>query len=521
MKKFGYILMAAAAVVSLAACSEIALDKVNEDVNHAHDAEAKFVFADLTTATAFTVVGGDFNTYLGVAVEHWGGVHNQLYKADQRDGEWISSSCFNNNWVGIYNTIKNARVVVAKTADDAEGVDAGNKALNGAAKVLLAYNSAVLTDLFGDTPYTEACDYFKYPTPKVDKQEDIYKTINTLLDEAIAQLTGEKTLGTGGFDFIYGGSAASWLKFAYGLRARVALHTILRASDKNAVYTQILSDIENSFEDSSEQAEFAKYDGDSSCNPLFSFWYSREAIAASGSLAEKYLDRDDPRAGMIYCYPWMSSFDPTDPKEEFDPVPNGQGEEVQEWYTDDIYLYAIDAPTFLLSYAELQFIKAEVLARKGSAVEAKIAAAEGIAAAFDNVNTSVESALKFCDSWGYGVYGPDYAGALLSAADAAAYAAAVINPKSGEDLIKEIMVQKYLSFHGANGGSVEAFNDVRRLKAEGKNYISLANPKNGSKFPLRCGYGSSDTTTNPNVQAAFGDGSYVYSQPVWWAMGTK
>lgn len=522
MKKFGYILMAAFAAASLAACSEKALDEVNKDLDHAPDAEAKFVFADVCTATAFTVVGGDFNTYLGVAVEHWGGVHNQLYSADQRRGEWISSSCFNNNWVGIYNTIKNARVVIAKTEDDAPFAgDAGNKALNGAAKVLLAYNSAVLTDLFGDTPYSEAGDYFAHPTPKIDKQEDIYKEIKTLLDEAIDQLTGEKTLGIGGFDFIYGGNAPKWLQFAYGLRARLALHTILRASDKNAVYDQILSDIENSFASTDAQAQFAAYDGDANCNPLFSFWYSREAIAASGSLAEKYLERNDPRASMIYCYPWDCSFDPNDPEEEFEPVPNGEGEELQEAYTDDIYLYAISAPTFLLSYSELQFIKAEVLARKGSNEEARDAAAAGIAAAFEAVNTNVESALGFMDSWGYGVYGPDYSGPMLSEEDAAEYSNAVLGELSGEELLGEIMVQKYLAFHGANGGSVEAYNDIRRLMAEGKNYITLANPKNATKFPLRLGYGSSDTTTNPNVQSAFGDGTYVFSEKVWWAGGSR
>lgn len=515
MKKFGYIIMAAAAFVSVIACSEKALDEVNKDVNHAPDADAKFVFADVTTATAFTVVGGDFNTYLGVAVEHWGGVHNQLYKADQRDGEWTSSSCFNNNWVGIYNTIKNARVVVAKTADDADGVDAGNRALNGAAKTILAYNAAVLTDLFGDTPYSEACDYFKYPTPKVDKQEDIYKDINALLDQAIEQLTDEKSLGTGNFDFIYGGSAASWLKFAYGLRARVALHTILRASNKDAVYTQILSDIGNSFASADEQAEFAKYDADNQLSPLGAFQYSREALGASKSIAQKYADRDDPRGNMIFSgnY-WVDGCAHyTLDDENFDPVPNGEGIEAQEWYTEDCFLWTLNAPTYLLSYAELQFIKAEVLARQKKEAEAKAAALEAISAAFEITNVNVESAQY---SWGFA-----YEGDYLTASDAVDYYDAVIAPKSGDALLGEIMVQKYLSFHGANGGSVEAFNDVRRLKAEGKNYITLANPKNSSKFPLRCGYGSSDTTTNPHVKDAFGDGSYVFTENVWWAGGSR
>lgn len=515
MKKIGYIFLTTLAALSFASCSEKALDEVNKDENHAPDAEAKFVFADVTASTAFNVVGGDFNTYLGVAVEHWGGVHNQLYKADQRDGEWISSSCFNNSWVSIYSTIKNARVVVAKTEKGAEGVDAGNTALNGAAKAILAYNAAVLTDLFGDTPYSEACDYFAHPTPKIDKQEDIYKDINKLLDEAITQLTGAKSIGTGSFDFIYGGDASSWLKFAYGLRARVALHTILRASNPTAVYDQILSDISHSFESFDDQAAFAVYDGDSQLTPIGAFQYSREALAASESIAQKYQERSDPRGAMIFCgnY-WVDEcahYTIDNPK--FNPVPNGEGVEMQEMYTEDCYLWCLNAPTYLLSYAELQFIKAEVLARKGSDDDAKDAALEGIKAAFQTTNINVESA-QTC--WGFA-----YAGDYLTDADAEAYYNAVVEPKSDEALLAEIMVQKYLSFHGANGGSVEAYNDVRRLKAEGKSYITLANPNNATKFPLRCGYGSSDTTTNPAVQEAFGNGSYVYSEPVWWAMGTK
>ena len=53
-------------------------------------------------------------------------------------------------------------------------------------------------------------------------------------------------------------------------------------------------------------------------------------------------------------------------------------------------------------------------------------------------------------------------------------------------------------------------------------YITLENPKNATTgFPLRFGYGSSDTTTNPNIKAAFGDGSYVFTENVWWAGGTR
>ena len=529
MKKLTYILMTAAALTAFNACSDNALDPVNEDVNHLKDADAKFIFTDVCLASGFTVTGGDFNTYLGVAVEHWGGCHNQFFKADQRTGEWFSSSCFNNTWIGIYKAIGDARKVVEKTEKGSGTVDDGNATLNAAAKILLAYNSAILTDLFGDTPYSQACNYDQYKTPALDKQEDIYKTIMKLLDEAIEALSADgvsPNLGTGANDLIYNGSSEKWLKFAHGLRARLTLETILKAADRDAAYTQILSDIDASFTSAADQAQIAQYDGDSQINPLFGLSYSREAIAASESLFNKLADRNDPRMYMLYCWSWSPVItDPLDPEEGFYPVPCGQGEEVQWEYAENTFFYSVDSPTHLLSYAELQFMKAEVLARKGSYTEARAALKNGLAEAFDNVNAMVQSAQKFQDAYGYGVYGPFYGGDYLTDSDVNNYVTTVFDPIADADLLAEIMVQKYLFFQNANGGSVQAYNDVRRLMAEGngaENYIVLENPKNAEGlFPLRCGYGSSDTTTNPNVKAAFGDGKYVFTENVWWAGGTR
>ena len=70
----------------------------------------------------------------------------------------------------------------------------------------------------------------------------------------------------------------------------------------------------------------------------------------------------------------------------------------------------------------------------------------------------------------------------------------------------------------AYGESIEMYNDIRRWKANGENLVELKNP---GKFPLRLPYGNDDTTTNPNVQAAYGDGAYVYTENVWWAGGTR
>lgn len=46
----------------------------------------------------------------------------------------------------------------------------------------------ILTDMYGDTPWKEACDYTVSMTPAIDKQEEIYKDIMAYVDAAIEDL---------------------------------------------------------------------------------------------------------------------------------------------------------------------------------------------------------------------------------------------------------------------------------------------------------------------------------------------
>jgi len=508
-----------AATTLMVGCSEDAMDSVNKNTNEPLTADAKFMVADLATATAVSVAGGDFNTYAAVAIEHEGGVFNQLYNAERRTGEWTASSTFNNAWNATYANLNSALKVVEKTEDDAEGSDAGNAGIRGIAKVYVVYNTAILTDLFGDIPYTEAFKGSDLMTPKIDKQEDIYKSIMETLDEAIADLKSTSDAGLGRYDFIYGGKTANWLKFAYGLKARLLLHTIFRASDKNAVYQQIVECCNNSFESPDEQAAYNTYDANN-WNPTFDLQYSRDYFGVSESMCKKLIERNDPRISRILFLPYDAHITPE--SEDFNPVPNGTPEQAQWYYNYDCYSLAQTASTYLLSYHEVQFIKAEALARLGQEDAAKTCVRNALVAAFANTEASLKSALDNADNTGF--WFDDESGDIntpLTEGDAENYFNNTIAPLTGTDLLKEIMVQKYIAFYGANGESTEAYNDIRRLKAMGENFIELANPNNATRFPLRYGYGNSDTTANPNVKAAFGTGQYVYTEPVWWAGGSR
>lgn len=484
MRKFINIALAAILVLSFASCSEDIMDDINKDVNNPNDIPTRLTITDVMTSTAFNVVGSDLAFYASVYVEHNTGIWNQFYNAEIRSGEPINSTTYNNTWGTLYNNLYNLKGVIAKCSDG--GSEAGNYVTLGIAQVLTAYNLAVLTDVMGDVPWSEALQPGIIFTPKLDKQEDIYTAIFALLDEAIANLGKTSvfpSLGTQ--DFIYAGNANSWKKFAYGLKARYTM----RLSLKNPDYANVISFVDQSFATAAEQAKFS-YNGSTSINPWYQIFLDRNYYGASQSLHDKLAARNDPR-DEIFWKPYPG----TDDVLVF--APNGTPQQVQGVYSVSA-ISAPTSPTYLLSYHELMFLKAEAYVRLGGAANlllAEDALKKGIAAAFQKVNIG------------------------LTAADAATYYTDEVKVKFDANPLSEVMNQKYIAFFEEE--ALEAYSDIRRLKGMGDNVIVLSNPKNATQFPLRYSYGSSDVTTNANVRTAYGDGSYVYTEKVWWAGGTR
>lgn len=526
MKTFNYIakgfLGIGILVTSLSSCSEDAMDKINKDPNHTQDVQAKFVLADVITSTAFSCVGGDFAVYGSAYVEHETGSHNQLWRAEVRQGEPSASATFNNVWSSAYTTLKNARIAIDKCSEGGE--QEGNLVTKGAAEVLAAYNSALLTDMFGDTPWSEAAVINpdgtpKFMNPKIDKQEDIYAGVMKYLDDAINDLQGDDEHASGPMgdhDLLYQADAKKWLKLAYGLKARYTMHLMNRASDKNAEMNKVLDYVSKSFASAAEQAAFSIYDANN-INPLFGFFDARAALAGSQSMADKLIERKDPRMNRTFVnVDWNAK--PvtytmiTDLPTNTTLAPNGSPAETQDGYSYSMFMFAQTAPSLLLSYHELLFLKAEALCRLNRTDEAEAVLKEAVVAGIANAEVSILAASKYLGA------SLKNAAPAITAADAEAYFDSNVKPLFAANPLKETMNQKYIALWGSNGESIECYNDIRRLKALGEDLIVL---KNKGKFPLRCPYGNSDTTTNPEVQTAYGDGQYVYTEPVWWAGGSR
>ncbi|MEI3918550.1 SusD/RagB family nutrient-binding outer membrane lipoprotein [Bacteroides hominis] len=522
------ILSVALISVAFASCSEDTMDRINEDKDHTTSVPAKFILADVITATAFSNIGGDFNTYYSTYVEHMVGVDNQLANAEKRNGEPSASSTFNNVWGNLYSTLKNARIAINISSDEL----AATYTTKGIAEVLAAINAGLIADAFGNTPFSQAAlpelvnGLPQFMTPEIDKQEAIYTTIMEYLDAAIMDLPkGDPNgKGMGNYDFIYEGKGEKWLKLAYGLKARYTMHLLARSSSKEADLQKILEYVSKSYTSIEDQAALSIYDANN-INPLFDFQWSRDGLAASKSFADKLIERNDPRLRRIFCIGQGMATEEDqavsvqitgadDPR--FLMADNGTAEPVKYTYNTPIFVYSQTCPTLLMSYHELLFLKAEALARLNKKDEAANALKEAVVSAIANAETGVSAAFNAPTVKIYG--GVKETTKAITTAEAEEYFTNNVKPLFDANPVKEVMVQKYIAFLGAFGETTECYNDVRRLKAMGEEYIKLDNPY---KFPLRAPYGADDVSANPNVESAFGNGQYVYTDPVWWAGGSR
>lgn len=464
------------------------MDRINKDVNHPNDVASKYTLTDVMTSSAFSVTGSDLAFYASAYIEHNVGIYNQLYNAETRNGEPYASSTYNNTWVNIYSNLYALKGVIKKCSDG--GSEAGNTQNLGIAQILTAYNLAVLTDCFGDVPWTEALQPGVIYQPKLDKQQDIYTQIFTLLDAGVANLAKISTISIGAQDLIYGVNPSTktvrtqasinslWTKAALGLKARY----LMRLSFRNANYQGVIDNVNASFANANEELKYAQYNGSSAKSPFYSFFTDRDYFGASQSLHDKLTSLNDPRDAKFFIpYPGASSL-------LF--APNGKPDQAQKKYSISALNNAA-APTYMLSYHELLFLKAEAYARLGNLPAAETALQAAISAAFVKLNVG------------------------LTAADAANYYTNSVKAKFDTNPVGEIAMQKYIAFY--QDEALEAYNDYRRLAALGT-VIPLSNPK---PIPLRYTYGSSDVTTNPNVRDAYGDGAYVKTEKVWWAGGTR
>jgi hypothetical protein len=160
----------------------------------------------------------------------------------------------NDIWSTVYSNYRNLQNIFTITGNDE------SSAYYGVGLILKSWMFSLVTDAYGDVPYSEAG---KAKTegvyqPVYDKQEDIYNGILADLKKA-NELLATADATTFGGDLLYGGGASSiikWRKLANSLRLRYLMR-LSKKKDVSADMQAIVGDPAGNpvFENNNDNAE--------------------------------------------------------------------------------------------------------------------------------------------------------------------------------------------------------------------------------------------------------------------------
>lgn len=360
------------------------------------------------------------------------------------------------------------------------GIRKGQWDYVGAAYALKAMMFQMATDEYGDIIFKEAFkenqSMFKY-----DDQETVYKGVDSLCRLAIiylqrTDLSPSNSLLAKG-DFVYDGSNAKWLKFAYGLLAR-NFHRLTNKANYQA--DSVIYYVDKSFASVSDDFVvpfdatknddtnfFGTYrdnlttfrqtkmivgllDGSvftgstvkANRDPRMRHMLSVSTDTTNGNGGYRGLEPGlaDANAGNLrVAVPFADSLYANPSSSRFDP---SRGK----------YLFRDKAVSPVMSYSELQFMKAEAAFKKAGGPDAVSYQAylNGINGHFDFINRSTYPRSNV----------PIYNTTVISTAERTAYLASP-NVKTAVTLtITDIMLQKYIALWG--WGFFETWVDMRR-----------------------------------------------------------
>ncbi|TWI85697.1 SusD-like starch-binding protein associating with outer membrane [Lacibacter cauensis] len=351
----------------------------------------------------------------------------------------------------------------------------------GAAYALKAMIFQMCTDEYGEIIYTEA---FKENTSmfKYDDQQVVYKGIDSLCKLALfylqrTDLSPSNSLLVRG-DYIYDGSNAKWIKFVNGLLAK-NFHRMTNKSSYMA--DSVIYYVDRSF--ANTQDDFvvpfdATKNDDSNFfgtyrDNLSSFRQTKmivqllDGTTFTGSTAG--INRD-PRLRHMLC----ASNDTTNGNGGYYALepgladPNTLNKRVAAPFGDSLYanpsasrfdpsrgkyLFRDKAVSPVMTYSELQFMKAEAAYRKAGGPDATAYQAylNGINGHFDFINRAVYPRSNV----------PIYNTTIISAAQRTAYlASGNVKQNAAALTLTDIMLQKYIALWG--WGFTETWVDMRR-----------------------------------------------------------
>lgn len=443
---------------SLLALSMLAGCKRGDDLYISPNSPAEVTPALLLTAievSTFNSYESNLTKNASILVQQNAGVAGQSQPVNNYV---LQENEFDNQWAQFYQALFACRDLQTRYG-------AANPYYSGITDILAAMNWGMLTDLWGDIPFSEALQGQSNYTAKYDSQEQVINGIITMLDGAIAKLAQAEDaneLLPAGDDIAFSGDVAKWTKVAYSLKARY----LNRLSNKSSYSAAaVITALDNGIASSTE--DFMTIHGSkvTEANQWYDFQNNR---AGDIRAAEPFVDSIKLRPTDLRLYSYFDSTDLGDvigtPIE--DPTPDAS-----IWGQ---YLAGSGAtPVRLISFVEMQFIRAEVLARQNDPTAATV------------LNDAIKES---CDIVTQGAY---------DGVDIATYTAANTN-------LGRVMYEKWIALFGTS----EPYNDYRKT-----GFPALVPNPGGrlSVIPKRLPTPQNERVSNPNAPTP------ALTDPVWFA----
>ncbi len=285
------------------------------------------------------------------------------------------------------------KIIIEKTAT---GGPEENPALNAAARIWNVWVFYQMVDVFGDVPYTEALRGNEAGAgvfPAYDAQDQIYSALLAEL-EACNTILSTPQLGFGDCDLFYDGDPEAWQKFGNSLYLRLLNRVHGAVAGADGTIDNILTSGSYPIMESNADQCSLPYPGVLPYrNGTFENLYTRTDVLISQTMVNWLLARNDPRL-PVYAQPIIS---PTLEGEDV-PYPTYVGQQngavsqpvlAERSYIGTAVGYDPAAPLYVLTYDEVEFIKAEYYLRTGNDAAAQTAYEAAITASMDRWSADI------------------------------------------------------------------------------------------------------------------------------------
>lgn len=394
----------------------------------------------------------------------------------------VSAGDFDSPWSTLYyGTVTQARLAKQKARNEL------NPKVEGIAQILEAHAAGTATALFGDVPFSEVT-YAE--TPKFDPQEEVYASLQLLLDSAIANLTLNRGVLFAEKDIFYAGNAQNWINAAYTLKARYYLQTG-DYTQAEAVAAQGIPSPEIDM----NTPHGLIYGGNFNVYYSFTVYDRPGYLTAIDAFAPKLID---PALKGEFARNRNNAS--TDETARF----NWYYQTAEDYYDLNYYsvgdgwgaqgFFGAETPFPLVTYAETQLIIAEARTRMGQTQPALDALNAHRAALNTTYSSPAVPAIPATPTTPAVPAVPEYIPYKPLTLVDFAPTVGVENPTAvpvQDALLNEILEERYVTFIG----QLNPFLDISRTD----NRLNIPAKGAGGKIPERFLYPQSEVNANPNI----------------------